>query len=223
MKPSKLSNNFTGGSSEAPRLKGRVKRNKATGGNALDLGVLFDDTKFGRKIQVTLKNNDSANHHIALFAGMLKTVDEIAAVAGVSVDAIASNGVVLGTSSDQKLVCSCKNLEVIQRYIQEHPTRILSLQLSTDDESQWYLPITISKFDITRTLGSEEIMPSGYLKPSSPNAKLVVIDDIKHFQVDDRTILDFVVGAGRQLQISIELGESIDSAVTLDESAQNLL
>lgn len=217
-----LSDRFTGGNVQAPSLKGRAKKNRATGA-ALDMSILFDNTKAGQAILVRLFNKDTEDHRIALFHGMLKSTAEVSALAGVSVDALATDGIVLGDASNQKLICSCKNLDVIQRYISAHPTRISSIQLSADNESQWFLPITISKFGITRNYGSQEITPNTYLDPANPNKTLVTIDNLKHFQVDDQTVLDFKIGAGRELQISLVLGESMDAATTLDEAAHALL
>ena len=61
-----------------------------------------------------------------------------------------------------------------------------------------------------------------YYELDVASEKMVVID-FRHLQVDDQTILDFVVGAGRSLYVSIFFGASNNAAYTLDAQAHELL
>lgn len=208
----------------ATSLKARAKRVSKATGDSMNVSVLFDETKKDATVQISIENHDKVSRRIALFAGDLLSVEEIQKVAGIDVDAIANDGVVITDAEKNPLVeVSCKNLAYLQRFIVRNPTRISAIQLSTDNESQFYNPITLSKFGPTRTYGSQDIKPSSYLDPSNPNKTMCVIDNLKHFQLDHAHVLDFTVGSGRRLEISLQLGTSIDTAETLDESAKILI
>jgi hypothetical protein len=219
-----ISDRFSGPSVSLKAKAKRMTRVDRASGDSLGMDVIFDETKKDQSILISFKNNDDVSRRIALFPGDLLDVAEIQSVAGVNVDAIAQVGVCYTNETTKKTVtCSCDNLAYLQRYIAKNPTRISAIQLSTDDESQLYNPINLSEFGPMRTFGTQALKPNAYLDPANPNKTMAVIDNLKHYQVDAKHVMDFVIGAGRRLEVSLVLGASFDAGEMLKEASKAVI
>lgn len=200
------------------------RRRKGLSG--FDGGTFIDERNNGMNMHIALTNAGTDDKRIALFAGDLENVQEILKVAGISVDAVAVEGSILtntvGEVTTTVVSCIAKNLAYLQRYIRRNPSRISKIQLTTDDQSQFNKEITVTKICPFQGMGSQSFLPMTYKAPGDNSEKMVVID-FKHLQVDDQTVMDVVVGAGRTLYLSIFFGASNNGAYTLDAQAHELL
>lgn len=222
-----ISDRFTGKVGSL-RAKANNLAKKATGESAL--AMIFDESMMNASVRVQLTNNCSTSKRIAVFPGALSTTAMIAAVAGLSVDAIAVEGTVLtvneGTteSPNNKTVdCVCPNLAFIQDEFSHSPQRISGIQLQTDNEAQFFEPIEVAEFNAVRNYGRDEIKPSAYLDPANSNKTLVLINDLKHFQLDRNHIMVVTLAAGRQLDISLTLGARFSVGQLLQDAAFALI
>ena len=207
-----LTDNYAG-----KTLKEEAQERRKKGLIGFDGATFIDERNSGSAIHVSLVNKGTADKRIALFAGDLASVEEILKVAGISVDAIAQEGI-----NVTDVTCIAKNLVYLQSYIRRNASRIMKIQLTVDDQSQLNKEITVTKVCPFQGMGSQSFLPMTYKAPGDNSEKMVVID-FKHLQVDDQTILDFVVGAGRSLYVSIFFGASNNGAYTLDAQARELL
>jgi len=202
------------------------ERRRKGGFSGFDGATFIDERNNGRNVHIALKNTSSDEKRIVLFAGDLLNVQEILKVAGLTVDAIAAEGNFLtktvGETTTTEVSCIAKNLAYLQRYVTRNPSRISKLQLTVDDQDQLNKEITVTKISPFAGMGSESFLPMTYKAPGDNSEKMVVID-FKHLQVDDQTIMDVVIGAGRSLSLSIFFGASNNSAYTLDAQARELL
>jgi len=224
MEPRKLSNRANGTMLPGASLEGERKRRadlRANGAGFIRLsggGTGFSDEKATQSVfQIKLNNIDTADHVIAMHAGLLANVSEILTVAGVSVGAIAVDGVVI----TDKVTCSTKNnttLGFFQKFVNANPTRIVRMQISSNEEDQLGETITLAKINPTMKLGSQEITPSNSKRPTDTNVKLVVVD-LASYQLDDQSVWYVNLLAGRTLTINLYLGASRNDAATLEELA----
>lgn len=218
-----ISDRFVGGNKSLKQKEQRLT--KATGGTLLPL--IFDESVNNDSIRIQLVNHSNQPKAIALFPGALDTVEKIAAIAGIRVDAIACDGDVItegeGESKKAVVSCVCPNLGFIQDEVNHCPQRILGLQLQTDNESQFFETIDVTEFGLTCNYGKASIKPSTYLEPSNPNKTLVLINDFKHLQLDRNRVMVINLAAGRQLDISFTLGSRFSSAQLLTDAAEMVI
>ena len=218
-----LSDRFTGKVSSL-RAKANRLASKATGESAL--AMIFDESMMNASVRIKLSNACSTSKRIAVFPGALSTTAAIAAVAGLQVDAIAVEGQVLevneGTTESpnmKRVTCVCPNLAYIQDEFSHNPQRISGLQLQTDNEAQFFEPIEVAEFNAVRNFGADEIKPSQYLDPANSNKTLVLINDLKHFQLDRNHIMVVTLAPGRSLDISLTLGARLSAGQLLQDAA----
>ena len=202
------------------------ERRKRGAFSGFDGATFIDERNSGMNVHISLKNDGNEDKRIALFSGDLETAAEILKVAGISVDAVAVEGAVISTGEGESAVtvvkCTAKNLAYLQRYIRRNPSRIAKIQLTADDQAQFNKEITVTKVCPFQGLGTQSFLPMTYKAPGDQSEKMVVID-FKHLQVDDQTVMDVVIGAGRTLYVSIFFGASNNGAYTLDAQARELL
>ena len=221
-----ISDRFTGGVSL--RAKANRMASKASGESAL--AMVFDESMMNSSVRIKLTNECKTSKRIAVFPGALSSVEAIAAVAGLHVDAIAVDGKVLevneGTSESpdlKQVTCICPNLAFIQDEFAHSPQRINGIQLQTDNEAQFFEPIEVAEFNAVRNFGAEEIKPSQYLDPANSNKTLVLINDFRHLQLDRNHIMVVTLAAGRQLDMSLTLGARLSSGQLLQDAAVALI
>jgi ureidoglycolate hydrolase len=202
------------------------ERRKKGGFSGFDGATFIDERNNGMNVHIALTNSSASDKRIALFAGDLENVQEILKVAGVSVDAIAVEGAVITKTVDEvtttEVECTADNLAYLQRYIRRNPSRISKMQLTADNHAQFNKKITVTKVCPFQGLGTQSFLPMTYKAPGDQSETMVVID-FKHLQVDDQTVMDVVIGAGRTLYVSIFFGASNNGAYTLDAQARELL
>lgn len=210
------------------RAKANKVASRATGESAMAL--IFDESMMNSSVRVKLQNNCTTAKRIAVFPGGLTTIDQIAAVAGLQVDAIAAEGTVLtvneGTTEapiNKTVTCVCPNLAFIQDEFAHCPQRINGIQLQTDNESQFFEPIVVTEFNATRNFGADELKPSQYLDPANSNKTLVLINDLKHFQLDRNHVMVVTLAPGRSLDISLTLGARFSAGQMLQDAACALI
>lgn len=210
------------------RSKAHKVASRATGESAMAL--IFDESMMNSSVRVKLQNNCTTAKRIAVFPGGLTTIDQIAAVAGLQVDAIAVEGTVLtvneGTTEapvNKTVTCVCPNLAFIQDEFAHAPQRINGIQLQTDNESQFFEPIVVTEFNAVRNFGADELKPSQYLDPANSNKTLVLINDLKHFQLDRNHVMVVTLAPGRSLDISLTLGARFSAGQLLQDAACALI
>lgn len=202
------------------RAKAHKMASRATGESAMAL--IFDESMMNSSVRVKLQNDCTTAKRIAVFPGGLTTIDQIAAVAGLQVDAIAREGEVM-KDGDKAVTCVCPNLAFIQDEFAHSPQRINGIQLQTDNESQFFEPIVVTEFNATRNFGADELKPSQYLDPANSNKTLVLINDLKHFQLDRNHVMVVTLAPGRSLDISLTLGARFSAGQLLQDAACALI
>ena len=202
------------------RAKAHKVASRATGESAMAL--IFDESMMNSSVRVKLQNDCTTAKRIAVFPGGLTTIDQIAAVAGLQVDAIAREGEVM-KDGDKAVTCVCPNLAFIQDEFAHSPQRINGIQLQTDNESQFFEPIVVTEFNAVRNFGADELKPSQYLDPANSNKTLVLINDLKHFQLDRNHVMVVTLAPGRSLDISITLGARFSAGQLLQDAACALI
>ena len=210
-----ISNRFNG-ATKTLRQKANRLASKATGESAL--AMIFDDSMMNSSVRIKLENKGTTSKRIAVFPGALTTAQMILDVAGVQVDAIAKEGEV---TTD--VTCVCPNLAFIQDEFSHSPQRIQGIQLQTDNEAQFFEPIQVVEFNALRSFGVDELKPSQYLDPANSNKTLVLINDLKHFQLDRNHIMVVTLAPGRTLDISLTLGERLSLGQFLQNAACALI
>ena len=202
------------------RSKAHKVASRATGESAMAL--IFDESMMNSSVRVKLQNDCTTAKRIAVFPGGLTTIDQIAAVAGLQVDAIAREGEVM-KDGDKAVTCVCPNLDFIQDEFAHSPQRINGIQLQTDNESQFFEPIVVTEFNAVRNFGADELKPSQYLDPANSNKTLVLINDLKHFQLDRNHVMVVTLAPGRSLDISLTLGARFSAGQLLQDAACALI
>lgn len=210
-----ISNRFTG-ASKTLRQKANRLASKATGESAL--AMIFDDSMMNSSVRIKLENKGATSKRIAVFPGALTTAQMILDVAGMQVDAIAKEGQVI-----EDVNCVCPNLAFIQDEFSHSPQRIQGIQLQTDNEAQFFEPIQVVEFNALRSFGVDELKPSQYLDPANSNKTLVLINDLKHFQLDRNHVMVVTLAPGRTLDISLTLGERLSLGQFLQNAACALI
>lgn len=218
-----ISDRFNGAAASL-RSKAHRMAARATGESAL--AMIFDESMLNASVRIKLQNNCATSKRIAVFPGALTTTAQIASVAGLQVDAIAAEGAVLtvneGTTDapvNKTVDCVCPNLAFIQDEFAHNPQRISGIQLQTDNEAQFFEPIEVAEYNATRNFGADEIKPSQYLDPANSNKTLVLINDLKHFQLDRNHIMVVTLAPGRSLDISLTLGARFSAGQLLQDAA----
>jgi hypothetical protein len=206
-----ISDRFNGAAASL-RSKAHRMAARATGESAL--AMIFDESMLNASVRIKLSNSGATSKRIAVFPGALTTADAIAKVTGLQVDAIAKEGEV---TTD--VTCVCPNLAFIQDEFAHNPQRISGIQLQTDNEAQFFEPIEVAEYNATRNFGADEIKPSQYLDPANSNKTLVLINDLKHFQLDRNHIMVVTLAPGRSLDISLTLGARFSAGQLLQDAA----
>ena len=206
-----ISDRFNGAAASL-RSKAHRMAARATGESAL--AMIFDESMLNASVRIKLSNGGATIKRIAVFPGALTTPEAIAKVTGLQVDAIAKEGEV---TTD--VTCVCPNLAFIQDEFAHNPQRISGIQLQTDNEAQFFEPIEVAEYNATRNFGADEIKPSQYLDPANSNKTLVLINDLKHFQLDRNHIMVVTLAPGRSLDISLTLGARFSAGQLLQDAA----
>ena len=210
-----ISDRFNGATKSLRQMANR-QASKASGESAL--AMIFDESMLNSSVRIKLANSSNASKRIAVFPGALATTEAIAKVTGLQVDAIAKEGTVI-----EDVTCVCPNLAFIQDEFAHNPQRISGIQLQTDNEAQFFEPIEVAEFNAVRNFGADEIKPSQYLDPANSNKTLVLINDLKHFQLDRNHIMVVTLAPGRSLDISLTLGARFSAGQLLQDAACALI
>lgn len=222
MAKTNISDRFTG---KVPSLRSKANHMaaKATGESAL--AMIFDESMMNASVRIQLTNTYAVAKRVAIFPGALTTTAAIQAVAGIKADVIAAEGDILVDSTDntKKITCTCPNLAFIQDEFSHAPQRISGIQLQTDNEAQFFEPIEVAEFNAVRNFGSDDIKPSAYLDPANSNKTLVLINDLKHFQLDRNHVMIVTMAPGRKLDISLTLGARFSMGQLLQDAAYAII
>lgn len=210
-----ISDRFNG---TAGSLRAKANRQAAKASGESALAMIFDESMMNSSVRVQLHNECTTAKRIALFPGALTTPEQILSVAGLKVDGIAKEGTVL-TDNEKNVTCVCTNLAFIQDEFAHSPQRIAGIQLQTDNEAQFFEPITVAEFNAIRNYGAQDIKPSQYLDPANSNKTLVLINDLKHFQLDRNHVMVVTIAPGRSLDISLTLGARFSAGQLLQDVA----
>lgn len=181
-------------------------------------GLLLDNEEDGSVIRVSIDcSSESTDKTICLFAGGLTSVEQLAAIAGVTVNYIAAHG------KNGETNINCPNLAYYQQEVAAVPTRIKSIMVEADNATQLSFPLQIAAFGLTAQYGQDRIVLTKYKSAKNSNSLMVNVDDIAWMQLDRYKALFLTVGAGRKVDISFEVGERFNAAGILESFAATLL
>lgn len=168
---------------------------------------------------IQLTNSSNAKKRIVIFPGDLNSVEEIAAVAGISADAIAKDGVVIEDAEHHPVIlCVAENLTYLQRFLKRNPTRVVEMQITADTKAQLAHKITFTTISPFDKLGAHSFRPNDYRKASDNDTLMseIVCGDI---QLDDQTVMDVELAANSGITISLFFGAMRNDSKTLSEQA----
>lgn len=222
-KPVQLSDRATGPVTNVS-YKGMAKRQlRNPGANGEEkVGVvdfLAEDQR-GQTIQVSLTNTANKDIVLALFPGRLGSVAEINRYAGVQVDAIAAEGVVKDAENNNIATVSSKTLDLAKGWLKDVPTRFSLIKLQTDNESQFSKEFGIATFGLGKTTGTRTIRPIEFVTPSQLNKTMCDIE--VSMQLDHQTVFYVELGAGRTLEISLQMVTEMNPAAALNTMVDKL-
>ncbi len=216
----KISNRATGPVTPVSyRALARRRLSRASGDQAVSVVDFICENQRGQTIQVSLKNDSSTDKTFAIYPGRLTTPAEISRYAGVAVDAIVQEGVVTD-NNNPFYTCSSKTLNLAQGWIKDHPMRFCLMKLSTDNEGQFQREIGVAAFGLGKTDGIRTIRPIDFVSPDQLNKTLCEINC--SLQLDDSTVFFAEVGAGRTLDITLQIVSEMNQADTLSDIVNSL-
>jgi hypothetical protein len=212
-----LSNRANGAYSleEEKRLRSAHRMNRATGAA---LPVFSEETRANQVFPIKIVNSDTADKIIIIHPGALLNVSQIAAVLGVTADAIAKEGVVI----TDKVNCSTKVgtlMEYFQQFINRNPSRLFRIQVSASNEEQLNESLVIAGISPFKKCEEQVLNPAAYKKETNTNTKLVTITP-KDIQLDDQTVMYVNVLAGATLTLNLSIGASANQAAVLKKQAE---
>ena len=191
------------------------KLNRAAGAA---IPAFSDETAATQVFPIKLVNSDTADKLICLHPGALATISEITTVLGVTVDAIAKEGVVI----TDKVSCSTKTgstLEYAQRFLNANPQRIIRLQMSASSEEQLNESLVIASISPFKREGQLELNFGALKRETNQNTKLVTINP-KDVQIDDQTVIYINLLAGATLTLNMSMGVGANTAKVLKKQAE---
>lgn len=218
-KPLKISDRALGPVAPVSHKAMARRRNKANGGEAISVVDFINEDQRGQTLQLSITNTAAADKTIALFPGRLTSVAEIQRYAGLNVDAIAAEGAVSDGTNNIATVTS-KTLNLAKSWVKDHPMRFCKMKLQTDNESQFNKEIGYAKFALGRTLGQQSIRPIEFISPDQLNKTLCEIE--VSMQLDDSTVLFVELGAGRTLELSLQIASEMNTAMALSDIVDKL-
>ena len=184
------------------------------------VNMILDKNEDGNVLRISIDaSSATADKAICLFPGGLTSTTELQQIAGVNVDLIATHG----TDSTNGVTVNCPTLAYYQKETAICPVRVKSLQVEADNASQLSFPIEIAQFGLTAKYGQDRIVLTKYKNAKNSNNLLVNVDDIEWMQLDRYTAMFLTVGAGRKLDIVIEIGERFNAAEMLTQFAGAIL
>jgi hypothetical protein len=145
----------------------------------------------------------------------LTSIEEILAVAGVTVDAIATEG----ETGDITVIS--QGLAYAQRHFARNPTRVSEIQVSVDNPSQLSRAIEVVAVSPFRKNGSVSLVPKSYQRANDANVNLVAIPT-NGFQIDDQTCWIVTVGGGRRIDLTFFTGAVRNDAYLLKKAGDAL-
>ncbi|NCC99476.1 MAG: hypothetical protein EOL95_07230 [Bacteroidia bacterium] len=182
----------------------KIKRSIALIANSLiNIIESADNDKTELIYTMLLINRGNTDKRIVLFPGELANTAEIAAITGITADAIATNGNVIMSGNDVIVECFATNLAYLQHFLKCNPTRVVEMQIIVATKAQLLKPITITKVSPYAKLDEKVIIPNQYRKASDGDI-LIVKFSIEDLQVDYQTILDVVVSPNSSILISFK-------------------
>lgn len=138
-----------------------------------------------------------------------------------------SNVIAEGTvATDLTCTGSPRSIDVMKKFLENNPTRIRSIKLSVDNESQLDEPLRYITETPFKTGVEENRIPSDYQSQDTNNPKMVEVDDVKDWILSPESTIAYSIRAGRTVNISILFGASVDTTKALakkaDEAAQTV-
>lgn len=212
MKPKNLLSNRANGPVRAASMKKQIeRRSKATGAEA-SVADLISEVQKNTTIQVSITNSGATAKTVCLFPGMLKTAQHIQQYAGVAVDGIA------GIDTIADVTVTSGTLPLLQEWAKYNPVRFTRVMLSTDNEKQWFQKLGTAAYLLDRHCGADEICPHDYISADQQNPLICELNDLD-MQLDSAKIFYVTVGAGRTLDLSMQILCEANLGDTLEEFA----
>lgn len=199
------------------------RRNKANGGEATSVMDLVNEKDRGETIQFTISNSKQSDMTVAVFPGRLASESAISRYAGLTVDHLVHEGAIkeTGTSGETTVGnVSSKTLDLAQGWVKDHPMRFCKIKLNADNESQFGKEFGFAFFSLTHQKGIKTIVPNDYVNPNQFNKTMCEIDC--NLQLDDATVMYFVIGAGRTLDVTLQTVAEMNLAAGLEAIDEKL-
>lgn len=219
----KMSDRATGPVTNAS-YKGMAKRQlrnlSANGDDKVSVVDFLAEDQRGQTLQISLTNSAQADKVFAIFPGRLSSVAQIARYAGVQVDAIAAEGTIKDDQNNTIGSCSSKTLDLAKGWLKDIPTRFGLIKLQTDNESQFSKELGIATFGLGKTTGTRTIRPIEFVQPNQLNKTMCEIE--VSMQLDHQTVFFVEVGAGRTLEISLQMITEMNTAAALNSMVDKL-
>lgn len=201
--------------------KGMAKRrNKATGGESVSVVDFLSEDQRGQTIQFSITNTSNEDKTFAVFPGRLADIKSIYRYAGVDVDAVAVEGSISDADDAAIATCSSKTLNLAQGWVKDHPTRFCKIKLQTDNEAQFGKELGLATFALGKTTGTKTIRPIEFISPSQMIKTLCEIE--VSMQLDDATVMYVEIGAGRTLDVSLQIVTELNTANALNDMVEKL-
>lgn len=200
--------------------KRQLRSNAAAGDDKVSVVDFLAEDQRGQTLQLSITNTAAADKVLAIFPGRLASVAEIARYAGVQVDAIAAEGVVQDAGNNNIATISSKTLDLAKSWIKDVPVRFSLIKLQTDNESQFSKELGIATFGLGKTTGTRTIRPIEFIQPSQLNKTMCEIE--VSMQLDHQTVFFVEIGAGRTLEISLQMVTEMNPAAALNSMVDKL-
>lgn len=225
MKLSSKLTNRAAGPVTGVSYKALVKRhaNKAVG-NEIGMATLVSEGQRNVTVNFTIQNTYAAEKRVVVFPGMLTTTTEVENVAGLpNVVAILAEGDNAVDSSDtsKKIVMTCKNLAIAQRWMNYNPTRFGLIKVQGSSAAQMSHEFGVAGFGITRNFGAITKCPQDYVSADQHQSLIAEINDMS-LQLDASSVLFVDLAPNASVSFSMQVLCEMNNGEALAEIVESV-
>lgn len=193
------------------------------GDNVLDFGKgksFIDEESSAKTFQVIITNSGSETASICLCPASENVAANIKDSAGVAVDCIMKEGVMLD-SVDKKLSAkgTPRPIDEFVKYIRNHPTRLNSIRVKVDKLDQLDEPLIMRSETPWQTAVEERRVPVDKQSEKDNFPNIVKIDDVRGWMLSCDTTLLYSVQPNSSVTLTLFCGASLDTTKALANKA----
>ncbi len=121
---------------------------------------------------------------------------------------------------DTDLTCngSPSSYDVFRKFIERHPTRLVSMKIQSSSTSQLAQQLIVTHVSPFEKLGSKPMPLSSFTKEESANANMVTVQNL-NYQLDDQTEIAIDIPANTQTVFTLYLGGVYNTASALNRKS----